>query len=114
MKAQRNVICACSQYQTKAVCLYLSSKWIQTRLCTRNMLTKNVRLPFVPKYNESLGHNAIIEWKNGAIPAREMVKFRLKTQASRRNHFDFSGIRLVIFHVFASIVAFISPKIYNI
>ena len=75
------------------------------------MLTKNVCLPFVPTYNESLGQNAIIEWKNGAIPAREMMKFRPKTQASPKNRFVYSGNRLIFIPFFASILAVISSKI---
>jgi hypothetical protein len=55
------------------------------------MLTRKLYLPFVPTYNESFDHNAIIEWKNGAIPAREIMKFRPKTQASLRNLFDYLG-----------------------
>ena len=56
------------------------------------MLIKNARLAFVPKYNESLVHNADIEWKNGAIPAREVMKFRPKAQANPTSRFVYSGI----------------------
>ena len=55
------------------------------------MLSNNAFLPFVPENNESLGYNALIEWKNGAIPAKEMVKIRRKVQASQKSRFAFLG-----------------------
>ena len=75
------------------------------------MLIKNPRLVFVPKYNGSLVYNADIEWKNGAIPAREVMKFRPKAQASRTSPSVYSGIWIVIIELTASILSWTSPKI---
>ena len=87
------------------LCLVSCSKWLQTRSLTRNMLIKNPRLVFVPKYNGSLVYNADIEWKNGAIPAREVMKFRPKAQASRTSPSVYSGIWIVIIELTASILS---------
>lgn len=76
--------------------MYLSSRWIHIRVLTRNMLTNNISLPFVPAYNESHGHNAIIEWQNWSTPAVTMMKFPCNTTAIPRYRFEFSGNSIAI------------------